>query len=290
VLTNRRRVERRGKVVLVDARESWTKMRKSLGDKRKYLTDEQIAAVTHLYDDALALAGTDNRVKVFDREAFGYQRVTVERPLRRRWELTADAIDGLVHEKAWAAWLVPPRGGGDPIIHVHETEQAQESLLAVLRSLVGETEATEKAFGKRLSAAYAEAGLDVPTTVAKVILSVAAVADPDAPVITDRRGDPLPDPDLRDNENIPLPEGFVALSEVERGQVLVHQAEMHLNSEIKPYAADAWIDHTKSKLGYEIPFTRHFYEYVPPRPLAEIDAELQETARQIEELFGGLSR
>jgi type I restriction enzyme M protein len=288
VLTNRKRPERQGKVVLVDARESWTKMRKSLGDKRKYLTDEQIAEVTRLYDDALALAGTDKRVKVFDREAFGYQRVTVERPLRRHWELTADTVDELVHDKAWAAWLVPPRGAADPVAYVHSAEQSQESLLPVLRSLVGETEATEKAFGKRLSAAYAEAGLDVPAKVANVILSVAAVADPDAPVITDRRGDALPDPDLRDNENIPLPEGFLALSEVERGHALVHQAEMHLTAEVKPYAADAWIDHTKTKLSYEIPFTRHFYEYVPPRPLAEIDAELMAAEREIQALLSGL--
>jgi len=290
VLSNRKAPERRGTIALVDARESWTKMHRSLGDKRKYLGAEQIEDVARLYDEALSLAGTDKRVKVLDREAFGYQRITVERPLRRHWELTAEAIAGLAYEKAWSAWLTPAKGTTDGAAWVHDVEQVQESLLTELRGLVGEVEVTEVAYRKRLAQVYCDAGLDVPDKVAKTVLATAAVADPDAPVITDRRGQPLPDADLRDGENVALPAGWINLTVVQRQRALVEQAERYLTEEIRPYAADCWIDHAKTKVGYEIPFTRHFYEYVPPRPLAEIEAELAETERQIQHLLGGLSR
>ncbi|MCB0922869.1 MAG: N-6 DNA methylase, partial [Actinobacteria bacterium] len=106
ILTNRKTPDRVGKIALVDTRESFAKMRKSLGDKRKYITDEQIAEITRLYEDAIELAadGSDKRVKVFDREAFGFQRVTVEQPLRRIWQITDETLDRLAESKAWAKW------------------------------------------------------------------------------------------------------------------------------------------------------------------------------------------
>jgi type I restriction enzyme M protein len=290
VLTNRKRPERRGKIVLVDARDSWAKMGKSLGDKRKYLTDEHIAEVTRLYADGLAQVGKDRRIKVFDREAFGYQRVTIERPLRRRWELTGDAIDALVHDKAWAAWLVPPKGAVDGAAYVHDVEKAQDRLLNTLRGLVGHAEVTEPAFRQRLTQAYAAAELDIPDKLAKAILATASVPDPHAPIITDRKKSRQPDAELRDNANIPLPAGFLGLPEGARVQLLGEQADRYLHDEIHPYAPDAWIDQTKTKLGFEIPFARHFYQYVPPRPLAEIDHELLAKEQQIQHLLEGLAR
>jgi type I restriction enzyme M protein len=290
ILSNRKAVERRGKVVLLDARESFAKMRKSLGNKRKFTTKSQITELTRLYADALASPGADKRVKVFDREAFGYQRVTVERPLRRRWELSAEAVDGIAHDKAWLAWLVPPKGTSDALAFVAEVEMSQDRLLGVLRSMVGTSEATEAAFTRRLKEAATDNNLDVPPKVLKLLVATAAVPDVEAPLLTDRKGNPLPDPDLRDAENIPLTPGFLDLSENKRDSALVAEAGEYLKTEIHPYAADAWLDLTKTKLGFEIPFTRHFYEYVPPRPVAEIDAELAETERQIQELLGGLAR
>jgi len=290
VLTNRKTADQAGKIALVDARGSWTKMRKSLGDKRKYLGPEQIEDVTRLYAVAVDGAVTDKRVKVFHREAFGYQRVTVERPLRRHWELTTDTIDAVAHDKTWTAWLTPPKGTADGATWVHIVEAAQERLLDTLHGLVGQTEPTEAAYKKHLTMAITANGLDVPDRVAKTILSAAAVPDPDAVAITNRAGDPLPDTDLRDNENIALPVGWLTLGQVGRDNALVEQAETYLRDEIHPYAPDAWVDHTKTKLGYEIPFTRHFYEYVPPRPLANIDAELADTEHRIQELLGRLSR
>ncbi len=240
ILTNRKRPENAGKIFLVDAREEFTKMRKSLGEKRKTISEEQIGEITRLYAEATEASKGDKRVKVFSREDFGFQRITVEQPLRRVWRIA----DG-------------------------ESEEVFTD---------------EKAAKARLKALHPEA----ETKELNKLLKEAAGSDPEAEISLDKKGNPLPDADLRDQENIPLPAGWLSLSEAARAQALVDQADSYLESDIRPYAPEAWIDHSKTKIGYEIPFTRHFYEYVPPRPLEEIDAELLETEKRIQELLGGL--
>ena len=103
-----------------------------------------------------------------------------------------------------------------------------------------------------------------------------------------RGGKQQPDPKLRDQENVPLPEGFFGLAEDARKKVLEETAEAHLENEIHPYVPDAWLDHTKSKLGFEIPFTRQFYVYTPPRPVEEIAAEIKNLETQIQGWMSGL--
>jgi type I restriction enzyme M protein len=144
---------------------------------------------------------------------------------------------------------------------------------------------SERELGQRLTAA----GITDPKP-RKPILAACAVPDPDAPVITTRARKPEPDPDLRDHENVPLPAGYLALGERERAKALVESAETHLAAEVHPYVPDAWIDHAKTKIGYEIPFTRQFYVYTPPRPVAEIDAELLTLEEQIQAWMKGLAR
>jgi type I restriction enzyme M protein len=129
----------------------------------------------------------------------------------------------------------------------------------------------------------------VPKALEKPLWDVLGVADPKAPVITDRKGEPEPDPDLRDNENVPLPDGPIAW-EKEPGDRLASieyraAVQDYMSREVLPYVPDAWIDHTKTKLGYEIPLTRYFYKYLPPRPLAEIDAEIKALEAEIQNLL-----
>lgn len=290
ILTNRKPAYRAGKIVLLDARESFTKMRKSLGDKRKTMTDEQVAEITCLYANALDAGSTDKRVKVFDREAFGFQRVTVERPMRRRWELTADTVDALPHDKEWIAWANPPKGTPDPAAYTHRVEREQEFLRSAIAGLVGIPELTEAAFKKSLAAAIRAADLNIPDKIVKILVTAAATADPDAPVITDRNGKPVPDPDLRDQEHVPLPSGYLSHADHQRDRALFDLANDYLSVEIHPYAPDAWIDHTKTRIGYEIPFTRHFYEYVAPRPVGDVDEELDALEDEILNLRRGLRR
>jgi type I restriction enzyme M protein len=116
------------------------------------------------------------------------------------------------------------------------------------------------------------------------------LSDPEAPIITNRKGEPEPDADLRDNENVPLPPVSVTWQSEsdERLASLEYRTaiEDYMAAEVLPYISEAWVDHSKTKLGYEIPVTRYFFKYVPPRPLEEIDAELKALESQIQELLG----
>jgi type I restriction enzyme M protein len=261
VVTNRKRPERRGKVQLVDAREYWTKMRKSFGAKRKEISAEQIADITRLYGEFTE----GDRVKIFSNEAFGYQRITVERPLRLRWEVTAETAAQLALTKHWRKLDL-----GD-----------QAFLSERLKALEGTRTADRRVMAKAL-------GL-VPKAVEKPLWDLLGVTDPEAPVVTNRKSEPEPDPDLRDNENVPFPPASVAWVDDPQGRLATLEyrtaVEDYMAVEVLPYVPDAWVDHPKTKVGFEIPLTRHFYKYVPPRPLAEIDAEIKALEAQVQELL-----
>jgi len=266
IVTNRKDPERQGKVQLVDAREYFVKMRKSLGEKRKEIAHEQIEEVTRLYGEF----AENERVKVFPNEAFGYQRITVEQPLRLRWEVPSDASEQLSATKQWSKL----------------TPQEQTAVEAQLTELVGVTATERKEMASTLGS--------VPKGIEKQVWDVLSVRDPSAPVLTDRKGEPQPDSDLRDNENVPLPDIPVSweedpaerLASIEYGT----SVEEYVEREVHPYVPDGWVDHDKTKIGYEIPLTRHFYRYVPPRPLEEIDAEIKALEAEIQALLAGVSR
>jgi type I restriction enzyme M protein len=94
-----------------------------------------------------------------------------------------------------------------------------------------------------------------------------------------------PDPDIRDYENISLPKGFIEMSDDERIKAVGSLAEQHLHNAVHPYVSDAWIDHSKTKFGYEIPFTRQFYTYTAPRPVGEIRGEIESLEQQIQAMM-----
>ncbi|TYC66516.1 SAM-dependent DNA methyltransferase [Streptomyces sp. CB01881] len=258
ILTNRKSAGHRGKVVLLDAREHWVKMRRSLGDKRKEMSEGQIREITRLYGEALQVADDPEhplhgKVKVFRNEDFGYQRITVERPLKLRFEVTEETPATLAEAKP-----------------VQRLAYAQEFVDA-LRPLAGRSWPTRSEMLVALKDAVVAAGLAWPggAAFAKVMRDLIGVRDADGEVQT-VKGVPEPDTELRDYENVPLGE----------------DVEEYLRREVLPHVPDAWIDHGKTKTGYEIPFTRHFYVYQPPRPLAEIDAELKSLEAEIQALLG----
>lgn len=169
VITNNKTEKRKGKVQLINASNIFSKMRKSLGNKRKQFTDEQIDEIMALYD---AFEDANSKLsKVFANDDFGYITVTVERPLRD--------------------------GAGD--------------------------------------------------------------------IVRDKKGNLKPDSSLRDTENIPLSE----------------DVQEYFEREVLPYAPDAWMDRKKDKVGYEIPFTRFFYEYTPLRSSTDILLEIKELEASI---------
>lgn len=264
ILTNRKDADHKGKVVLLDARDQWVKMRKSLGDKRKELGDgtngrpDHIGDITRLYAESVQVAKDPEhplhgKVKIFANEDFGYQRIPVERPLKLRFEVTEETLAALAETK--------------PVAKLERSEE----FAAAVRTLLGSSWTTKSEAFIALKDAVVAAGLTWPSGApfAKVVRETIGVRDPEGEV-QKVKGAPEPDADLRDYENVPLGE----------------DVEEYLKREVLPHVPDAWIDHSKTKIGYEIPFTRHFYVYKPPRPLAEIDAELKSLEAEIQTLLG----
>ena len=184
IISNRKPAARKGKVQLIDASGYWQKMRKSLGSKRKELSDAHIDRITQLFGQFVEAEEDGKPIsRIFPNQAFGYTTITVERPLRDEH--------------------------GQPVLGSK---------------------------GKQ-------------------------------------KGKPQPDSALRDTENVPLSDDVLA----------------YFEREVLPHAPDAWIDPEKTKVGYEIPFNRHFYVFKPPRPLAQIDADLKQTTDRILAMIQGLS-
>ncbi|MBX3078509.1 MAG: SAM-dependent DNA methyltransferase [Cryobacterium sp.] len=244
IIDNDKRPGRKGTVQLIDGTGFSQKMRKSLGSKRKELGEGDITTIVKLYGDV----EESDVSKTFKTEDFGYRTITVERPLRLNWALTEDRMAAAVTAKPLAAFA--------------------EALSALK---FDETPATTDSVGftKMVKMVLADAGITLTPAQLKALIAGLSERDESAPVVTDAKGNPLPDTDARDTENVPLSEDI----------------HTYFACEVLPHVPDAWIDETKTKVGYEIPFTRHFYKYVPPRPLEEIDADLNKLVREITELL-----
>lgn len=250
LLDNDKPEERRGKVQLVDATKKFTKMRKNVGDKRNEISPANIDQIVRLYD-----AFEENEEsKIFNTRDFGYTTITIEQPLRQNWAITEDRITTALDNKTLHK------------LGVQKLELLREALheLATLES--GPT-TDSKEFTNRVK--QKTAPLELSPSQLKALVKGLAERDVTAPVQTDTRGNPVPDVDLRDTENVPLGDGI----------------DEYIETEIAPHLEHFWVDRSKDKIGYEIPFARHFYKYTPPRLLHEIDAELNQRVNEISQLL-----
>ena len=271
IVTNRKSPQRRGKVQLINAIGSFRKMRRSLGNKRNEIAPEQIAEIARTYGD---FAETRHS-KIFDTEDFGYYKITVERPLRLNFQASEERIARLDGQSAFARLATSRKKGEAGEREIEEGRALQEEILRALRGIDPEVVYKSRPeFRKALQKVFRSAGIKVPAPVVRAILAALSERDETAEICTDKDGAPEPDPELRDTENVPLTEDIHA----------------YFEREVLPFVPDAWIDESKTRIGYEIPFTRHFYEYTPLRPLEEIEAEIRELEGEIagllEEVLG----
>lgn len=249
IITNQKTPQRKGKVQLINATDFHVAMRQSLGSKRKQISDGQIAELTQLFGDFEVVNAcpekglSRDRVKIFDNVDFGYQRITVERPLKRNFQVCEDRIEILKSARSFTR--LP--------------QEQQQRVLEVLATLEGDCLYKNRdEFIGILTGAFTEAQVNITTAQLKLIYQSLSEYDETADVCTNRKGEPEPDPDLRDYENVPLREDIDA----------------YFEREIQPHVPDAWIDYSKTKVGYEIPFNRYFYTFKPPRALDEIGTDL----------------
>ncbi|WP_018862267.1 class I SAM-dependent DNA methyltransferase [Thioalkalivibrio sp. ALJ3] len=262
VLNNNKPAERRGRVQLIDATERYAKMRKSLGSKRQYIDDANIDAIVRSYG---AFEESD-KSKIFPNEAFGYRRITVERPLRLNFQASPERIERMLAEK--------------PIQKLDETTRL--GVQAACERLDAERTYTNREdFLTDLKAQLKALDVKLPAAALKAVWNGLSERDPEADICTDKKGNPEPDSDLRDTENVPLGEDVFE----------------YFEREVKPHVPDAWIDEDKRDeqdgeigiVGFEIPFNRHFYVFQPPRPLEEIDADLKAVTTRIKQMIEELS-
>jgi type I restriction enzyme M protein len=267
VLTNKKPKGRRGKVQLINAVDLFVKMRKSLGNKRNELPKENIEAITKIYGDALA----GERSKIFDNEDFGYRRIVVERPLRLNFQASPERLERLQEERGFASLAESKKKGAAAQREIDEGRALQTQIRKAIEGIDAATVFNSRPkFEDALDAAMTKAGLKLPAPVRKAILSALSERDEAAEIVLDADGHPEPDADLRDNESLPLKEDI----------------HVYFEREVKPHVPDAWVDESKTKVGYEIPFTRHFYRYQPLRPLAEIEAEIKKLEQEIQSMLG----
>ncbi|WP_431889801.1 type I restriction-modification system subunit M [Nocardiopsis alba] len=263
ILTNKKRPGHKGRVVLLDARDHFVKMRKSLGNKRKEISGEQIKELSRIYEEALDAAASPehpfhSKVKIFRNEEFGYRLITVERPLKLRFEITKSGLD-------WLKVSTPVRKLTD-----------RGGFVTALEPLIGKSWMTKGEAWLAIRDALVAAGLEAPKGVAfnKALRDAFGNRHPEGEVQVLKDGNTEPDPRLRDYEKVPLEE----------------DVKEYFKREVLPHVPDAWIDHDKTKVGYEIPFTRHFYVYEPPRPLEEIDVELKSLEAEIQSLLSEVTK
>jgi type I restriction enzyme M protein len=227
--------------------------------------------------DLRGLPAEGEASKVFRNEDFGFHKITVERPLRLNFHVSPERLERLEAETAFANLTKTKKKGEAGKLEIAEGRLLQESVRHVLNGMMtagGKAAATpsrdRKAFTKALSAAFKKADVSVPPGVLKAVLSALSERDEDAPPCVDSKGQPEADADLRDTESVPLTERIAD----------------YFEREVKPQVPDAWIDESKTKVGYEIPFTRHFYKYEPLRPLSVIEAEIRALEAEIQGMLG----
>ncbi|MYE12022.1 MAG: SAM-dependent DNA methyltransferase [Gammaproteobacteria bacterium] len=287
VLTNRKRPERRGKVQLIDATSFWVLLRKSLGAKRRDIPVERKEDILRLL--AEFGDGTKRPVekegekreavvsRIYPTTHFGFRKITVERPLRLDFQASPERIARLEDERAFANLAVSRKRGDAKLRDEQAGRERQAAIRAMLQALPDGLFLDRAAFEAELSHAAADADLKLAAPVRKAILSALSERNEEAAICHDREGQPEPDPNLRDTENVPLGE----------------DVDEFFEREVTPHVPDAWIDRARRDpqdgevgvVGYEINFNRYFYEYRPPRPLEEIEADIQKVEQEILEML-----
>lgn len=267
VVTNRKPEGRKGKVQLINGTEMFLKMKKSLGNKRNELGAEHVAALARIYGQFVE----GEHSKIFDNADFGYRRITVERPLRLNFQASPARVERLRDEPAFQKLATSKAKGAAAHREIEAGLEAQVAILEALDRLdPARVWKSRSEFEKELLEVLRKSGVRVAAPVLRCILSALSEREETAEICTDAHGHPEPDTDLRDYENVPL-------------KTEVHS---YFEREVLSSLPDAWIDESKTKTGYEIPFTRNFYRIRPLRPLGEIEEEIQALERQIQDSLG----
>jgi type I restriction enzyme M protein len=258
ILSNKKPNHRCNRVQLLNATGLWTSI-KNEGNKRRMISDDQIRQIADIY----AAAENGELCRMLDYRIFGYRRIKVLRPLRMSLHINTESLAKLKDEKAWAKLTAEQQAAWENALQPYFGTSKPFSWA---EAFAAATAKTTPAIGK------------LNKTFIKTLINATGCRDPEGEPVQDAEGNSVSDPDLTDYENVPLTESV----------------QDYFAREVLPHLPDAYIDETfcdeKDKqigrVGYEINFNRFFYRYVPPRKLAEIDADLKQVEAEIAELLG----
>lgn len=270
IVTNRKDPLREGLVQLIDAREMGEPLEKSIGEKRRRLSQEDIDAITRLHGDMAR--SRESKMAAVDQE-FRYDRVTVNRPLFVRYDIGAASLERLEEATVFRNLSVARRGSRDPDAQVARGEAIQNAIRTVFRAARSRSTLDREKFESWLATdILAAVPGRVPKAVVDAVRKACEVPDPQGQAARDRHGAVRADPESRDYEN------------VLHGKSI----ERFLEGDVRPWAPHAWIDHDKTMPGYVIPFKRMFYRPDLPRSLSAIDSDIAAISRDLRSLLGDL--
>ena len=250
IISNRKSPSRKGKVQLINAADLFAKMRKGMGDKKNELQQSHIKKISELYSDFKQ----NELCKIFDNDDFSYREVVIERPLRQDYAASPGRLDRLKVSR----------------LLTKLTEKERLKLLAAIVSSAGGGVIKKRAnFFAAIEKALATADVGIKKAWIPKIVDELAEVNAEGEIVLDSEGKPVPDSELQDTEIVPS------------GQ----EIKEYFEREVKPHVPDAWISREMPKTGYEIPFTRHFYKYQPPREIKDIDDDIRKVAREITKLL-----
>jgi type I restriction enzyme M protein len=263
VLTNQKNTERAGKIQLINATSFFKKMRKSLGNKRHELGEDDIRKIVALYADFKE----NEYSKIFDNEEFGYTKVIVERALQLNYCVSEERIENLHSISAFVRLAESKSKNPEKKLEEESRgKEKQEATINALKAIGNGRYMNWSVFEEKVKAALKEFSL-ASGFVDNIILALSE-HDDNADYVLDK-GRKRPDSNLRDSENVPLKQDI----------------ESYFQKEVKACYADAWMDRTKDRIGYEINFTKYFYRYEPPRSLQQIDKEIKEVTSEIQTIL-----
>lgn len=262
ILTNKKCEDRKGKVQLVNGVDFYEKMRKSMGNKRNQISDSQISEIVRIYGEFK----TTESSKIFDNEDFGYNKITVERPLKMSFKITNETIESLKLQSAFEKLATSRKKGEAGDLEIEEGKKIQGAILEALEELKSDNVYKNRdEFTKIIKNSFKTKGINIAAALLKSILQVLGEKDETAEVCKNAKGEMETDSDLRDTETVPLKDNITE----------------YMKREVLPHVPDAWVDESKTKVGYEVPFTRHFYKYKPLRSSEIIMEDIKELEKSI---------
>ena len=303
LLTNRKAAARRGVVQLIDATSHWIAMRRSLGDKRREISHEQATEILLLLaegrDGAKKSVKRDGQPeevtvsRVVPTTAFGYRKVTVERPLRLNFQASDERIARLNDQIGFQKLAVSRKRGTAGEEVRRQGCELQAAILSMLSEMPDTLYKDGDAFHSDLARAARAAGIKLGAPVVKAIVQALSERDETAAVFLDPKGDPVADSKLRDHERVPLRQGADPADE--RG--VPASVQEFFDRQVHPYRPDAWIneeivdkaDGHVGIVGYEMNFSRYFYRFRPPRAPEEVRRDIAQITEEIVGMLRGLT-